>query len=397
MLPRTSAPTAPSLPAIASSRNLALDGLRGYAALAVVIYHAILFPIGSRCGELLAAPFWALHGYDRYARVVLALVSGETAVIIFFIMSGAILMHALERESTRKGMAAALCAFPLRRALRIYPALLCCLAGLALIYGACHLLFPQLYPVPQWTAILKNAALYETSAQGATWTLKAEILAIPFIIAAFVLRRCARYAGLGLVFAYALAIAHKPALSPPVWLLSYWLPYFAAGFLAYDISRLKSAQALLSGRRWLVVLALAVLLRVCFPGASEFARLTQLAAVAILVAGILSGADNGLTRFLALPVSVFLGRISYSLYLWNVIFLNVLLIPAARIDWATTHYVESGLIIGVSAALLSIPFSVWSERYCERPFMRLGRGSKSVQGPGPAIAPPVGPAHASLP
>jgi peptidoglycan/LPS O-acetylase OafA/YrhL len=83
---------------------VALDGLRGLAALAVALFHAAIF-------------FPAL--------TVIAPANGYLAVDFFFVLSGFVLAHAYS-ERFAKGMTA--CAFMGRRLRRLYPLYLLSLA-----------------------------------------------------------------------------------------------------------------------------------------------------------------------------------------------------------------------------------------------------------------------------
>ena len=82
-----------SAPNKTPTRNNALDGVRGYAALAVGIYHSILCLHNSNAVEqFLKTP---LHDnpnlYHFVTKLLLVIFNGETAVILFFILSGAVL------------------------------------------------------------------------------------------------------------------------------------------------------------------------------------------------------------------------------------------------------------------------------------------------------------------
>ena len=64
--------------------------------------------------------------YDAWAKVVLMVTSGQTAVVIFFILSGAVLFDSLQKDS-KSGLVPLAVKFFVRRFLRIYPAMLVCL------------------------------------------------------------------------------------------------------------------------------------------------------------------------------------------------------------------------------------------------------------------------------
>lgn len=84
--------------------------------------------------------------------------------------------------------------------------------------------------------------------------------------------------------------------------------------------------------------------------------------------------QDAMTRFLTRPFSLFLGRISYSFYLLNVVALHVCW---AAIDaWVrlpTRHPLGWGLASGIVSVLLTIPVAALSERFIERPGVAAGR------------------------
>ena len=83
---------------------------------------------------------------------------------------------------------------------------------------------------------------------------------------------------------------------------------------------------------------------------------------------------DALTAFLARPVSLFLGRISYSFYLMNVIALySCWAVIEAWVPAPARHPVLWGLLSAVVSVGLTIPVAALSERWIERPGVALGR------------------------
>ena len=107
------------------ARNHQLDGLRGYAAFAVVFFHSI-FSDPTMAGRVLGRDFSELKDwYDILAKLILIIFNGQTAVVIFFILSGAVLFESLQRE--KGSISSVVGNFLIRRFFRIYPALVVCL------------------------------------------------------------------------------------------------------------------------------------------------------------------------------------------------------------------------------------------------------------------------------
>ncbi|QNT69312.1 acyltransferase family protein [Defluviicoccus vanus] len=348
-----------------SERSTAIDGLRGYAACAVIIYHALLYPIKDHAANYLGNTIWSFSRYDMLGRTLVAIFSGETAVMIFFVMSGAVLMGALDREGHISRLGMLLAKFPIKRISRLYPALIVCLAAMYICYETLRIIFPTIYPAASLRNTIINMTLYDTSVHGATWTLKAEILAIPFIIICFMLKRYLGVFGLVLAAAYSIMIIYFPQWSFGTYYLPRWLIYFVCGFIAYDFSKSRVVNYVMSGWMWVPIVIGAAILRPLLSMQSNIATLIQAFCIMLLVSHLPGKSTSPLSRIFSSKMSVFLGRISYSLYLWNVIFLNVLLVPAVKFTSAKENYVEYGIVIGIVAALLSIPFSIISERWLE--------------------------------
>ncbi|MEQ2847749.1 acyltransferase family protein [Bilophila wadsworthia] len=352
-------------------RQQSLDGLRGFAALAVIFYHSILMfvPSGEKVNHLLGNTIFSLSGYESYARFVLALVSGETAVMIFFVISGYVLMRSLNKDEQTHSGYSVFWFFVLKRTFRIYPALIGCLISMFIIYNGLNILFPHIYPQFEIKDFLTNMTLYEIKVHGATWTLKAEMLAIPFILLAFVLRKYIGIFGVILLGAYSAILFEFPAFGFDYYLISSWLIYFVTGFLVYDLSNTSFVRDLISGKKWILILLGVIFFRPLFSISSLVTKFIQLFCIMILVSSFAGTNLNPLNSFFSKKIPVFFGKISYSLYLWNVIFLNVFLHPVSRIEWFKNNYIESGILVGILITVISIPFSIFSERWLERPFM----------------------------
>jgi peptidoglycan/LPS O-acetylase OafA/YrhL len=136
------------------SRSVALDGVRGCAAISVVIYHGInicdlTIPTRVILPELSKVP-----GQDWPGRLVLCIFDGGAAVHIFFILSGLVLSASLQREPVFDAWAAA--RFVIRRILRLYPALIFTVLAFGL---ASHLSLPAFFGArPSPTLIAETAS-----------------------------------------------------------------------------------------------------------------------------------------------------------------------------------------------------------------------------------------------
>ncbi len=137
------------------ARNHQLDGLRGYAALAVVFFHSIFFD-PTMAGRVLGRDFSELKDwYDLLAKLLLIIFNGQTAVVIFFILSGAVLFESL-RQREKGSISSVVGKFLIRRFFRIYPALVVCLL-------TCWVAFYFLTTTRSVEQLLQNIVLFDFS------------------------------------------------------------------------------------------------------------------------------------------------------------------------------------------------------------------------------------------
>ncbi|CAL8981704.1 hypothetical protein RHODGE_RHODGE_03940 [Rhodoplanes serenus] len=334
------------------ARNHQLDGLRGYAATAVVVYHAILGTDPALTARVLPPPVHHLDsGSDLLIKAAIAIANGEAAVTLFFVLSGAVLFASLQRQP-------APLPFVVRRLFRIYPALL---AAIAL--GAVILVAQGRPPSP--TQIAADIALFDFRIIGAAWTLQVEVLAIPFILASFWAGRRFGAAGIAAVFVVAFLIVKIPALTPIVVMIKPQLLPFTLGFLV--ASPLGASLGRRLSAPWFAAALVAVLLaRHVIPSPNVALYTLQLSA-GLLVCALYHGRAGWFGEALARPTSRLLGRISYSLYL-----LNVPLLLAFEPWLRGSPPLLVGLPLGLLIVALTIPMAIAAERWIERPGIRLG-------------------------
>src|SRR3954454_4249183 len=115
-----------------AARNLQLDGLRGYAAVSVAIFHTILWMDDTLISRIVYGKISDFSdAYSWFAKIVLKLFSGETAVLVFFVLSGTVLFQSLMRNTAP--FPRVIASFTVRRLFRIYPALIICLVVMMLV------------------------------------------------------------------------------------------------------------------------------------------------------------------------------------------------------------------------------------------------------------------------
>ena len=277
----------------AGGRLAELDALRGAAALAVVLFH-----FTTRFDQL----------YPQASQFELAFAQGHFGVNLFFIISGFVIFMTLDR--TRNAMD-----FVVSRFSRLYPAYW---VSIVLTFGITHWLgLPgKLVTAGQAAAnvLMFHGLLRVPNVDAVYWTLEVELLFYGWMLLLFVLGKLDRVfqvvsALLGLRCLY-WAAAQFAGVDLPfiVWrlLILDHLPWFVLGLsthalLAADPSGQRHRQAWL-----LTAAAVAVLLLTVSP-----AR----ALLALALFGLVYGAAAGRLPMLRLPLLVWLGSISYPLYL----------------------------------------------------------------------------------
>ncbi|UXH80158.1 acyltransferase family protein [Roseateles amylovorans] len=298
---------------MSSSPRLAqLDALRGLAALAVVLFHY-------------TTRYDALFGHT--SAPLASVPWGHVGVNLFFMISGFVIFMTLER--TPRPMD-----FVVSRFSRLYPA----------YWGALLLTFALTHAIGLpgktvgWETLLVNVSMVQgvfgvPHVDGVYWTLEVELL---FYAWALLSHRAGGAHGLRLFLFGCLALRlvylgfstfwhiDLPWMGQR-WLLLPSIAWFALGVAIYRISRAEVLPRRDAG------LALAAVLVIALADGLE------LAALAAVFFVLLLGAARARWTWLAHPVLLWLGAISYTLYLLH-----------ENIGWAVIRRLE---LWGVSANL----------------------------------------------
>lgn len=366
-------------------RNNKLDALRGIAAVVVVVHHILHLcvpdlAVAGLAPALLETPAGLLIG-----RLFASVASGGVAINIFFILSGAVLMNSLAREE--RPDAASMARFAGRRILRIYPAMI---LAVAMFAAASHLGLPAEVPAPfTLSQVATNALLVDHGVLGSTWTLQTEMLILPVLLALDLLRRPL---GAAALVAFLIWAESCMFLGPPIggYLLNVSLTAFALGALVPTAMSRDACRRAPAGAIWVLLVAL-VGVRFYFPLESVGALLLLLAISAAIVALLYH--DGRRDHPLETEGFVFLGRISYSVYLQHVLVVFwpfPLLLATFGVELVQKHYALATALYALYAIPASIALAILSERYVERPFINLGgrlfpRGGRRSH---PVVAPP---------
>lgn len=363
-----------------------LESVRGIAAMMVLLAHACSFLEAT----LQFRTLWQMETTDELARrLVFTLANGAAAVSTFFVLSGFVLALSLKRDG-RPG------AFLVRRIFRIYPALAVNVVLLALTLWLLIWLFPDV-PFTNYTAgqLWENLALLAFDVNPPTGSLLIELLAIPMIIVCHLVAR--RFGIPGLLVILGIGIA-AVFVGPATWstrvdfqfvLGMYIVDYqfmFTAGMLAaewHSRHRLhiqsRSALACL-----IVAIVVALSARAVFGYYSRTAILLEgfgaTAVILLLAAGPRTLAHSALEWR---PIR-FLGRVSYSLYLYHVTAMWVIK-PVMRWSMTDTGIAAAPYTAAAISTVLTIvatlPLAWASYVLIERPFIAaatsfVGRGNR---------------------
>ncbi len=332
-----------------------IDALRGAAALAVFVQHALMnIEHGSSSGPIWALAHWTLNTIDL----------GRLGVVVFFLISGFVVPFSIKPDRP-------VLRFAVSRVFRLYPAFWVSLLMAALVMAAAG-------KPPGLMQALANASMAATILGedwmvGVYWTLFIEMLFYGLVATLFVtvmLYRPLVIAGCAVVLALTTLIPIAMPEGPlPVQYIGLHLSVLFCGLLL--------RLGLIEGQRSALVLAgivVALQLVAAFVAAG-YALETEHGFAAYSVSGTLLAYGLGFAAFVAVAVLVppstrslaHLAAISYSVYLLHEVVnaaLGLVLPPTG--GWLDLVGVGLSLALTLAAAQLV-------HAYVERPGMALGR------------------------
>jgi peptidoglycan/LPS O-acetylase OafA/YrhL len=318
--------------------------------------------------------------------------SGWQGVDLFFVLSGFLITGILRRSRESTGYWRS---FYVKRATRILPPLAVCLVGAALVTPA---EWKVLWPYDVFFLANLGGALYPLvgGPLGVLWSLAVEehfYLIWPFAVRGWRRSRLMQVLTMVVIAEPLLRLActHLFARYEPIYLLTpFRLDSLALGAvlaLLVEESRQREAVRRWSGRA--TVLFAAILAGgSMLPG---FARSDNsmlynslgYSLVALTSAGVVGYVylheQSVVSRLLAWRPMVFVGRISYGLYLYHVLVVFTLHLVPQRFHLRAHAVVWSGLILGLSTLMSWLSF-----RYYESPILAWGhRKAKSYAAASP--------------
>jgi peptidoglycan/LPS O-acetylase OafA/YrhL len=289
-----------------------LDGLRGISILLVLF------------GHLVGTSNFPLHDVTRQVAD-----TAHFGVTAFFVLSGFLITSLLQAELAKTGTIA-LRRFYLRRALRLLPAFLTYLAVIAVAHGTqlASFAWRDFWSAATYTI---NFTRPPSWVVGHFWSLSVEeqfYVLWPAVLLLVGIGRAAKGA--------AALVLVAPVLYGATWLwygsAPWWAPADSASIafgclLAVMRPRLHALSVYRSflRSRWCFLTLVIPVVGIALAGrlllSHAIARLWPIVA-ALMIDRAATYPVSGLTRFLETPALTHLGVLSYSLYVWQQLFLN---------------------------------------------------------------------------
>ena len=340
-----------------------------------------------------------VHGLGPVSESIAGRLNGWIGVDVFFVISGFLITSLLARELTSTGRVSVR-RFWMRRVLRIMPAYYAFLLSMAVLLGAAA--FPALAVAGVYLTDYDSALGWNHMGRfrqllGHTWSLAVEeqfYLLWPAL--------------LYLVFTFRSEhLRHRRALiatTTAIVVVILWRGYLAATgasddrlYLAFDtrfdaillgcLAALLWATPGVQNRiqrelanRWTPwILLVAILLSAAnlgFPHSRGLAFWVvalplQNALVALLILALLVHPASRLTGLLSQPVLRWIGRLSYSLYLWHVIVFYAIARRAPVAQWLGVSGFSGQLLVEALNVVSVVAMACLSYYLIERPFLQI--------------------------
>jgi peptidoglycan/LPS O-acetylase OafA/YrhL len=322
-------------------RMLELDALRGIAALSVLLFHyANQFD----------------QTYHHMGRFYYSFGVGQYGVQLFFVISGFVIFWSLERTRHAVDFAA-------HRFFRLFPAYW---VALALTFGLVTIVGLPGQQVSIGDALLNLTMVPDfldaDSVDGSYWTLQVELFFYLQMLGWFLVGALGRFrwvilAWLLLAIAYAIAEQYGSGLSYTLreLLIVRYTCYFATGILMYRLQQRNEEPA----SNWILIAGALLTCWITWSWREALALLVCVILFALLIAGRL--------KFLSWRPLLFLGAISYTLYLLHQEIGYILIASLEHMGMsAVPSIVIATALVVICAWLLST--------YVERPAIRGLRG-----------------------
>jgi peptidoglycan/LPS O-acetylase OafA/YrhL len=334
------------------TRNNNLDGLRGLAALSVVLGHCATYYGGVPIYLKEAADFHKMTGPEIFIRLWHTVFNADAAVMLFFVLSGYVLGKSMLRRS--EGPIQAFLPFVFRRATRLYPV---AIAAAALLWVA----LPRV-TLPE---AISAATLMDRSVNGVIWSLQVELVGSLVIYALWATRSRMLVSSLVIGFAYLY-------YAVPAWVHPMTFGLFESMFLMFQAA-FVCGYAIASGvaripRSKLLLLAgvVAYLGSDLFLGREWGSRFMEIAGATVIVGYF---ANAPIAALDSRPVQ-FLGAVSYPMYIVQIVMVAY---GAKFVEFVAqkANPLPKVLLLAAAVVPLSLVMGWLMTVTVERPAMRL--------------------------
>jgi peptidoglycan/LPS O-acetylase OafA/YrhL len=225
--------------------------------------------------------------------------------------------------------------------------------------------------------VLTNLLLTDFPVNGATWSLMIELVAIPFLFFGHCVARHWGAPGLIVLVVLGIVTLFTKRLMFGI-LIAQFVFMFFLGMLVAEIWMSRSvALTKMSARLWLAAaITMMLTARFILGYGSKWSLLFEGLASAALIAALVLGPRLAIHDVLEMKPLRFLGRISYSYYLYHPLALGVFL-PILTIivspSWLQAHPFLATTALAVSTAAATIPLAYGSFVLTEKPMIKLSR------------------------
>ena len=342
-----------------TNHELRLDALRGLAAFSVAAGHCVT---AWESGPIYALTVKEMQGAGLSAIVMKLLhliFNADAAVIIFFVLSGHVLTRSLQKISLN--YVAEFSKFATKRLFRLIPTT--CISFLPLVF----------FVHADIARYIKNMLLLARDINGVTWSLQVEVFGSLLIFLVFMSRKRSKMA----LYILSTLIMAAYLLNKDTIFLKYF-PAFLLGCVVDDLRRnYKDAM--------LKLLPLSVFMLLC--GDFVLGYKTHLSIfLEIASSGIIIAAApySRFFAFLDRPVCAFLGKISFSFYLYHLTGAHIALyaFSVAGIHLSQASMVSSAVIYMAVSIPIAIFMATLSYYFVEKPSIVIGSqlGERIKQG-----------------
>ena len=342
-------------PTVVDGRNVALDGVRGLAALSVALGHCVLMVAGLDVWSKTIADFPAMTSEQITERALFLLFPGNAAVMVFFVLSGFVLWGSFARKRmTLADLPDYLCA----RVFRLMP--------LVMVSTLLMAMFQQTSALQ----LLANMLLLSISLNHVLWSLQVEMVGSVMIFALWILTRNEP----GRLFLALCVLGAAVPFFRGNYLVVH-LPAFVLGALIHHV-----AAPVWRSRALLCLAVVVLVVPSIFFSYRGITRVFEIVA-ATAVVGCVSVQRPAV---LETPIVNFLGAISYPFYLLHP--LGVASAVTLMGPLPATNYLSQIVIYAVVSIGISLPIAWLLHMTIEMPAIRLRPrlGRKPIGAPPPA-------------